>query len=403
MVDPTPSPWSWLPRAWREPLDVARRDLAHLGRRLVGAPVSQTVARPARTAAMTAPAPSHRAGARAMELVAVTRETADALSLTFAPRDGRPVAFEAGQFLTLEVPVEGVVQRRAYSLSSSAADGARVTVTVKRVPGGLVSNRLHDAAKVGDVVDVHGPSGSFTVGDVTTPRHVVLVAGGSGITPMMSILCTHLEASPALRFTLVYGNRGPAHVIFRDALDALAARHPDRLAVVHAFEDAPEGWVGVAGRLDEATCARVFDGLAFDGGEHWMLCGPDAMMAAVRAALRARGVAPERVREERFFTPATGRAAGAGEVRLVTLRTPSGERRVEAKPGMTLLDAGLGAGVDMPFSCTMGGCGACRVKVTAGEVALDEPNCLTASERAAGYTLACCARAVTDVTAEVAP
>jgi ferredoxin-NADP reductase len=401
MIDATPSPlWSWLPRSWREPFDVARRDVTHVSRRLFGGDIAQTVARAPRIAAPTAA----RAAtvARPMDLVAVTPETDDAVSLTLAPRDGRPVAFEAGQFLTLEVVIEGVAHRRAYSLSSSAADGARLTVTVKRVPGGLISNHLHDTAKVGDTIAVLGPSGSFTVGDAATPRHVVLVAGGSGITPMMSLLRTHLAASPSLRFTLVYGNRDRDHVIFRDALDALAAAHPDRFTLIHALEHAPDLWAGITGRLDEATCARVFDGLANDSAT-WMLCGPDPMMAAARAALLARGVAPTHLREERFFTPSHGRTSGATEPRLVTIRTKGGSREVTAAPGMTLLDAGLAAGVDMPFSCTMGGCGACRVKVAAGDVALDEPNCLTTSERAAGYTLACCARAVTDVTVEVEP
>lgn len=401
MNDVTRSPlWSWLPRSWQEPLAVARRDVSHVRRRLFGGDIAQTIARPPRAAA---PAPARAATvARPMTLVAVTRETDDALSLTLAPVDGRPLAFEAGQFLTLEVPVQGVAQRRAYSISSSAADGARVTVTVKRVPGGLVSNHLHDTAKAGDTLAALGPSGSFTVGDASSPRHVVLVGGGSGITPLMGILRTHLEASPALRFTLVYGSRDREHVIFRGALDALAARHPGRLTVVYALEDAPEGWSGVTGRLDEATCARVFGDLAADDAT-WMLCGPDPMMAAARAALLARGVAPARIREERFFTPSQGRATGAAMVRLITIRTPSGPRAVKANPGVTILDAGLAGGVDLAFSCTMGGCGACRVKVTAGEVALDEPNCLTAAERAAGYALACCARAVTDVTVEAAP
>jgi ferredoxin-NADP reductase len=338
-----------------------------------------------------------------MKLEAVTRETVDAVSLTFAPQDGGEVPFEAGQFLTLEVPIGGKEHRRAYSISSSESERARVTVTVKRVPGGLVSNHLHDVAKVGDVFDVHGPSGTFTVTDVSRARRIVLVAGGSGITPMMAILRTHLERSPALRFTLVYGSRSLDRVIFREALDTLALRHADRFSVVYALDEAPEGWTGVRGRLDETTCARVFGGLSLDGGEDWMLCGPDPMMAAVRAVLRARGVSPERVREERFFTPVSGRTMGPLLPRTATVRTSSGERVFMVAAGTTLLDAGLAAGVDMPFSCTMGGCGACRVKVHRGEFVLDEPNGLTPAERAEGYVLACCARPASDVVVEVAP
>ena len=401
MAETSSSPaWSWLPRAWREPLDVARRDLSHVGRRLLGAEIAQTIARAPRAAAVSTRAVTV---ARPMEVVAITRETDDAVSVTLAPRDGRPVAFEAGQFLTLEVTVEGAVERRAYSLSSSAAESSRLTVTVKRVAGGLVSNYVRDRLKVGDRVAALGPSGAFTVGEATAPRRVVLVAGGSGITPMMSILRTHLVASPALSFTLVYGNRDRESVIFRDALAALASEHPARLTVIHALENAPEVWEGVTGRLDEATCAGVFDALRAGDDTLWMLCGPDAMMAAARAVLFARGVARERVREERFFAPAKSHATAATGPRLVTVRTSAGERVVTAAAGMTLLDAGLGGGVDMPFSCAVGGCGACRVKVVAGEVALDEPNCLTDRERRDGYTLACSARAVTEVPLAVEP
>ena len=336
---------------------------------------------------------------------AITRETDDAVSLTLASPDGAAISFKPGQFLTLTVPVAGATHRRAYSIASSAHDPSRVTVTVRRVAGGLVSNHLNDHARVGDTFAVHGPSGAFVVEGGDARRHLVLVAGGSGITPMMSFLRTHLGASPTLAFTLVYGNRDRAHAIFADALDALAAAHPTQLTVRHVYERAPDG-SALDGRLDESGCARAFEALTLPGDvtPEWFLCGPDPMMAAARTVLAARGVAPERVHEERFFTAATTtKAAGDQRPHTVTVRLRGSAHVVSAAPGVTVLDAGLNAGVDMPFSCTMGGCGACRVRLTAGDVVMDEPNCLTAREREKGYVLACQSRPTGDITIEVEP
>lgn len=406
MIDAVLSPlWSRLPRSWREPLDVARRDVAHLARRLRGDAVPQTIARSARHAAVAvAPSPTAR-GAFSLRVLGVDREADDAVSLTLARDDGAPITFAPGQFLSLELDVGGRALRRAYSISSSARDPSRVTVTVRRVPGGVGSAHLHDAVKPGDTLRATGPSGAFTVPRDGARRHHVLVAGGSGITPMMAMLRTHLGAAPELTFTLLYGNRDRAHAIFADALDALAAQHPAQLTVRHVYESAADG-APAEGRLDVATCARCFDALALPDGVEtaWWICGPTPMMAAAREALAARGVAPSQVREERFFSAHdVTRPQPSGAPRRVTLRVGGVERSTTALAGATLLDAGLGAGVAMPHSCTLGGCGACRVRLLEGTVTHDEPNCLTDRERDAGYALACCARPDTDVRVEVTP
>jgi ferredoxin-NADP reductase len=218
----------------------------------------------------------------------------------------------------------------------------------------------------------------------------VLIAGGSGITPILAILRAVLAHEPGTRAALLYGNRSPADIIFRAELAELAARHPDRLVVRHVLE-APGDLAATAGRLDRATVAAELDALGERAADaDYFVCGPTAAMAAVRDELAARGVPPARLHEERFATPE--RAARPHAAQRLTVRVGAAVHEVVVAPDATLLDAGLAAGVAMPYSCAMGGCGACAVDLTAGEVDLDEPNCLSPDERARGRILTCVAR-----------
>jgi ring-1,2-phenylacetyl-CoA epoxidase subunit PaaE len=315
----------------------------------------------------------------------VVRETPDAVTLWLEDPKGAPIAFEAGQFFTLLVDVGGDVLRRAYSASSSPRDGTKVGLTVKRVAGGRASTHLVELARAGDAFEVLGPSGSFTLaaaGDAAS--QLVLVAGGSGITPLFSILREVLETDPARKVALVHANRTAHDVIFARALDELAARYPARFFLRSVFGKT----------LEPGAFTAALDALPFAEGAEYYVCGPEPMMHLVRDALRARGVAADRLHEERFISPqakVTRAAIARGPVR-VTVRVAGKEHGVEVLPGRTLLEAGLAAKVPMPFSCALGGCGACRVKVHSGTVEMDEPTCLTDAERAEGYALACVGR-----------
>lgn len=353
---------------------------------------------------------SSAAAARRLVVTALHRQTADATTITLADPAGAPLRFVPGQFLTLLVELDGEVLRRAYSICSHLDDDRALAVTVKRIPGGRVSTHLHERLAVGDALGVLGPSGEFTV-DVDPAaappprRSLVLIAGGSGITPMMAILRAVLAHEPASEVTLLYGSRAAADVIFADELDALAARHPDRLVVRHVLEQ-PGGRPATVGRLDRATVAAELDAVAArcGGDTRYYVCGPAAAMEAAVDALRARGVPPERLRQERFASPgrrAAGRATAPLALRVVGRGGEVATVDALVAPGASVLDAGLAAGVDMPFSCAMGGCGACAVRLVDGEVELDEPNCLSPQERAAGRILACVARPAGPCTVEV--
>jgi ferredoxin-NADP reductase len=270
-----------------------------------------------------------------------------------------------------------------------------------------VSRHLVGHAHEGDAIDVLGPSGAFTPAPARGARLLVLVGGGSGITPLSSIARTLLASEPETRIALVYGNVALEDVIFKESLDALAGEHPGaphRFRVRHVLEQPPPGWTGGTGRLDGAALARELDALDDPDlpGAEYFLCGPAPMMAANRACLEQRGVAPSRIREERFVSAhAVPGAPASTKAHEVTLRMRGGERRVIVGGGRTILETALDAAVDMPFSCAVGGCGTCRVRLAAGSVAMDEPNCLSADERAAGYVLACVSRPTSPCTLEV--
>lgn len=388
-----------MPRPWLDGYATMRRDVRTVALGLLGQSLPPLVTRPQRRRLAAAIV------GRELRIARVVRETPDAVTLDLVDPTGAPIAYEAGQFFTALVEVGGQTLRRAYSASSSPLDGPGVSLTVKRVLGGRASSRLVDDARAGDLLRVLGPSGSFTVPPPDgAPRHLVLIAGGSGITPLLAIARDALARDPAARVSLVYGNRAERDVIFREPLAQLERDHATRLTVRHVLAEPPPGFAGTTGLLDRANVARELDALGVEADALHFVCGPEPMMIEARAALDARGVARDRVRAERFTQPHL--RAGA-ELRLpdapqsLRFLHRGVEREVVAPPGRTLLEAGLDAGVAMPFSCTMGGCGACRVRLAAGGVMMEEPNCLGEDERAAGWVLGCVARPTEPCTVEV--
>ena len=365
------------------------RDLTMLARGLTGRTPPPLVARAPRPPREDRPVTVAPTLTRAVVIDAITRETADAVSLTLRDPTGAPLPFTPGQFFTIEATIDGERVRRAYSASSDARDRERVTITVKRVAGGRMSTFLTERAAPGLTLAVLGPSGDFALAPAAAPRHVVAIAGGSGITPVLAILRAALASEPATRFTLHYANRTRAAIIFADALAALEAAHGDRLRVVHHLDD--EHGVPTAATL-AAHLAAVDDVL---------LCGPTPLMALARDAATTVGLDAARVREERFFAPT--RPTLPTTAQPVTIRRGAAITHVIVRPGDTVLEAGLAAGVPLAMSCAMGGCGACAVRLVDGAVAMDEPNCLTAAERARGTILACVARPTAPCTVEATP
>lgn len=335
---------------------------------------------------------------RSLRIVEVIEETPSTRTLVLAAPDGGApaLAYRAGQHLTLLVDVNGATQRRCYSFSTSPLAGALPAITVKRTADGLVSRHLHERVRAGDLLTTLEPTGDFTLEtDAAASRHLVMVAGGVGITPLVSLAETVLRAERASRVTLLCGHRREDEIIFRRRLETLAHEFAPRLVVRHALDEAPGRWDGMRGALDGA---QVLQAIGTEGVEAWFVCGPEPMMQSVCAALAASGVPGERIRTERFAY------ASAATTRIpdhdANLRFATSGRSVRTRAGQTLLAAGLAAGVELPSSCTMGGCGACKVRKSSGTVVMSEPNCLSDGEREAGWVLACCAYADTDVVIE---
>lgn len=337
---------------------------------------------------------------RHLRVSKVVRETKDAISMVLVDPSGAPIVFEAGQFFTVTRHVGDKTLRRAYSASSPAHALGEVRLTVKEVPGGLVSPDLVHNLKEGEELEVAGPSGSFTVPGGR--KRLVLIGGGSGITPLMSIARTHLANDPAMKIDLLYGSRAEADIIFKDALAELASEHSERLRVRHVLEEASPV-AARQGRLDRETVLAELDALgAFEGeAPMFFVCGPIGMMDEAKAALESRKVPHSRLKEERFVSPVDSATGGSAEPQNVDVLLHGEKHLVVVKPGLTILEAAQDQGVDMPFSCTVGGCASCRVKLKSGKVSLGEPNCLDPDEKADGYILACVSKPLGPCVVEV--
>ncbi|MFB9864674.1 ferredoxin--NADP reductase [Rufibacter immobilis] len=352
-----------------------------------------------------------------MKVAAITQETSDAITLHLEHPDKQNIPYVPGQFLTLIVPVNGQKVRRSYSLCS-VPEEPYFSVTVKRVEGGLVSNFLAENAQVGQTIEVMAPLGNFVLKpEASQKRHLFLFGGGSGITPLMSMLKSTLKYEPQSRVTLVYGNRNLDSVIFREQLEKLEKQHPEQLKVVHVFNealvDATETQEHI-GLLDRAMVLRLLENLKVPGfqQELFFMCGPEGMMNEVREALNFMRVPANQIYKESFTAPTTPEthgadvtaAADADEIitRMVTIRYEGEEYQVEVKPDQTILEAGLKADIDLPYSCQAGLCTACMGKCLSGRVHLDEREGLSDAEIAQGYVLNCVGHPLTaDVVIEI--
>ncbi len=330
----------------------------------------------------------------------VVDETSEARSIRFAvPEELRETfLFRPGQHLTLKAEIGGEEVRRNYSLCVAPQDH-ELMVTVKRIAGGLFSNWANDSLKPGDAVEVMAPHGSFTWDFTGAANHYVGFAGGSGITPVISLLKTALLTEPESRFTLFYGNRDSNSIIFLDALAQLKNRFMDRLQVHHFLAEEAEEFELFNGMLDRAKCDEILETLV-DPAEAaaFFICGPGPMMDAAEEALLARGISKELIHLERFTAD---RPAEALQAQLAELsREAAGlsmlvaldgrKRRVgfDAKAG-NILDSARAAGLPAPFACKAGVCATCRARVVSGEVEMAARYGLTDEEVAAGYVLTC--------------
>ncbi|HEX3782416.1 MAG TPA: 1,2-phenylacetyl-CoA epoxidase subunit PaaE [Pseudonocardiaceae bacterium] len=325
----------------------------------------------------------------------VTRLCDDAVAVTFdVPADlAADYDFLPGQSLTLRRTVEGREERRSYSICAPA--GARPRIGVREVPDGLFSTWLVHEVRPGDRIEVATPTGSFTP-DLEQPGHHVLIAAGSGITPVLSILSSVL-ANPASTATVFYGNRRTSTVMFADELADLKDRWPARLDLVHVLSREPREAELFTGRLDGAKLTELLRVLVDpDQVDHWWLCGPFGMVTEAKNVLTEAGVAPETVHQELFYVddlppePVRHEEPGVeGASSEVTVLLDGRKTTVTIARDTRLLDGAQRARPDLPFACKGGVCGTCRARVVDGEVDMLRNFALEPAETAAGFVLTC--------------
>ena len=328
-------------------------------------------------------------GYHKLRVKGVVRETHDASSFVLEVPDELEETFRyrPGQFCTFRVHVDGDEQLRSYSMSSAPETDDDLTVTVKRVAGGLVSNWFLDRLGVGDVVELTKPAGVFCARD--TERPVLAFCGGSGITPVMS-LAKHVLATTRRSVRLLYANRDRDSVIFEAGLGALGDAHPGRLAVRHHF-DSGSGFL---------TSDDVGDFAGADaGGADCYICGPGPFMDLVEGVLLELGVPPEHIFLERFLVEqqekedaAVAPADAAGAAGLpdeVTVILGAKKVAVKYQPGDTVLETARRGGLRPPFSCESGNCATCMAFLKEGSVTMRANNALTPEEVEEGWILTC--------------
>ncbi len=318
-------------------------------------------------------------GFAALRVKDVVRETDDALSLVLdVPAEhAARFTYRAGQFLTLRVTVDGQEYRRCYSMSSSPVLQQDLRVTVKRDGRGVVSNWLNDHAAPGDRLEVGPPDGRFVRRE--NDRELVAFAGGSGITPVFSLIQTAL-AAPAGRARLLYANRAPGSIIFEGALADLAGRHGDRFTVAHHLDHE-------RGVLTAAGIAEFLTGVDITGADFY-ICGPGPFMDTVEAALRAAGAPADRVHLERFSV-APVPTENTAITEQVTIELDRQVVTVDYRPGHTLLQTARLAGLKAPSSCETGSCGTCIAQLTEGSARLLNNDALDEDEIAQGWVVTC--------------
>ena len=336
----------------------------------------------------------------ALRVAEVVPETAEANSIRFEipPELRERFAFKPGQHLTLRATLSGEEVRRNYSLCT-APDEQDWMVTVKRIAGGLFSNWVGDHLKPGDMIEVMAPHGSFTTDfDQSRKRHLVGIAGGSGITPVISLIKSALKYEPESRFTLLYGNRDSSSVIFLDALAALKDKHLGRFEIYHFLDHEEQEIEIFNGMLDRARCDEALAALVPHAAEvgAWFICGPGPMMDAAEGALLDRNIPKERIHIERFTADrppeSVSREMAAlqtqAEGMTVAVTLDGRTRRVPFTHG-NILDSARASGLPAPFACKAGVCATCRARVTKGKVEMAARYGLTDEEVAAGYVLTC--------------
>ncbi len=342
-----------------------------------------------------------------LEVTDIRKTIRDAVVVTLKPVNGAAAAFDftQGQYLTFRRDFDGTELRRSYSICAGKDEGL-LQVGIKRVEGGAFSTWANSDLKIGDTVEAMPPQGRFfTPLDASAENHYLGFAGGSGITPVLSILKTTLAAEPQSRFTLVYANRGVSSIMVREEIEDLKNRYMGRLSVIHVLETDAQEVDLFTGRVTEEKCAQLFARwIQVETIDTAFICGPEPMMLGIAAALRTAGLTDAQIKFELFASNQPGRAAQKAASDEAAARAPvpaaitldGATRKVTMDRNTTVLEAALDNAIDAPWSCRAGVCSTCRCRVIEGEVEMAANHALEDDEVAKGFVLSCQSYPLTD-------
>jgi ring-1,2-phenylacetyl-CoA epoxidase subunit PaaE len=328
----------------------------------------------------------------------------DAVVLTLQPDDPDAFAFVPGQYLTFRQDFDGTEFRRNYSVCTGLDDG-KLQVGIKRVDGGAFSTFANTQLQVGDILYAMPPMGKFSVQlDPNKGKSYLGFAGGSGITPVLSILKTVLAREPDSDFTLIYANRAVHTIMFREELEDLKNRFMGRMTLIHILETGQDIDL-FSGRVDQDKCAALFKSWINIGSvDEALICGPEPMMLAIVEALQAHGLSKDQIKYELFGAGQKGRLAKqAISQRAEFSRDTHAEitiegttHHIEMSKDMSVLETALAHNLGAPFACRAGVCSTCKAKVTEGEYEMLTNHALEDYEVEAGYVLTCQCYALSD-------
>ncbi|MBK9270541.1 MAG: ferredoxin--NADP reductase [Saprospiraceae bacterium] len=337
-------------------------------------------------------------------------ETEDAVSLEFETGAGHPLSqFKAGQYLTLKMRYQRQEYLRCYSYSGMPGQKT-VSITVKKVPKGMISKWIVDQAKVGDEIMVSGPHGRFMIdADPGRRRVYYFFAAGSGITPVFSMIKVLLEHEPKSKIHLLYGNRRESDIIFKSKIDALAQKYEGQLMIEYALSKHQKGflwtsrsdWSGLKGRIDGKMIAEFLKRHPAEIKDcSYYLCGPGAFIQDLEKHLIEMGIEASLVHKEYFSLPETDSNSNTG-LEVLTLcdlkvQLEKKNHQLILNPGEKILDGLIRQGLNPPYSCSSGACATCIAKVIQGKVRMDVALGLEEEEIAAGYILTCQAHPITE-------
>ena len=380
--------------------------------RAVAAAVPSGAARAggATSSASTAPtgSPSNKMWSGRLRVARIFEETPDVKTFRLAPPEGGdalPFTFEPGQFLTVGVNVGGQELKRSYSIASSPCCQGWCEITVKHARGGRVSGHLHSSVREGDLLNVSGPAGRFTFRGHEAPS-VIFIAGGVGVTPLMSSIRYLTDQSWGGEIFLIYACASAEDIIFREELEHLRRRHPNLHATITLSREESAGWAGPRGYVTKDLLLGAVPDIA---ARRVHLCGPPPMMDAVKALLAEIGVPAEQVKTELVLSPmprpAQPREEHAPPAPAAAAQAPActfarSGKSAALPPDKTVLEASEDAGVNIDNSCREGYCGVCKVRLLSGEVTMGVEDALDEDDRVRGVILACQAKSTRDVTVE---